>query len=448
MALDHDGLFSVIGKFVKTINTVNAYIGALDSAQGEIYTILNTEGLEDYYSRPVSIPDQFDSFQGQVSQWIAQLIANVQSVLLDNDYVVDQLNLYQFSVTDVLNGLYDYMIEQNETIKSSVVTLNASDVDKAASITLPLDSEPLMPVLFVSRTLDGVNSPGNNAAAHLRYDGIESQLAMDCTAYAELLTNTTPGSETAQLFSGIQAVSPYQILTEDPGKGPVLVNPEASNLVPVNYDFSEWTSTNVPSNWSMSGTHTTDYDDESGTGAGPIRLLTQGVTALQKIESLQHNRLYFFGLSFYFGNVSAATNTVGIKLRTLADSTIVTQATISSTQTAYGIAYTFFRLPSTVNLTDIYIEVEYVAEGGTSDVVKLFKVVISPATYWNGLGWAWWPTRNLLSDISYAPLGNRTSMTVANNDAGVFQTFFRKAFAVQLPTADSPSNTIDEAFAT
>lgn len=458
MALDHDGLFAVIGKFVKTINTVNGYISALNSAEGEIYTILNTEALQRYYADPVNIPAQFDSFQSQVTQWTSALITDVSNILVDRAYVIDQLNLRSFSTTDVLNALYDYMILNSESLKSSVVSLGGSDVDKAIYCQGTLaethgvtGQDPLYPALMVSRLLDGVNSPGNNVTAHLRYDGIESQLARSCTVYAELLTNEI-NNESAQLYSGISAVEPYQILSEDPGVGPIIQTPESNNLLD-NFDFSEWTATNVPAAWSMSGTIATDYSDISGNGSGPLKLSTEGTTASQKLEGLAYNTAY--GIAVHWGVLTSGgtgDNIIGVRLKTQAGATLVSQVTepidVDGDTVTDGIIYLFFSLDETVNLTDVYLEIEFKTELDTSSVISVKKAVVAPINYWNGLGWMWWPTHNLAIDKSYVPIGNKTSMAVSNNNGGVFQTFFRKAFAVQLPTVDSPGNTIDEAFAT
>lgn len=445
MALDHDGLFAVIGKYVKTINTVQGYITALDSAEDEIFAILEDEGLQIHYADPVSLPSQFDGFQSSVASWISSLIANVQSILLDRDYVVDQLNLYQFSITDVLNALYDYMVTSAETIESSVVTFDTEDVDKyndqsqvdGAGVII---GSNFFPVLFVSRTLDGVSAPGNNVPAHVRYDGIESQLARSATIYAELINNSSIGGEVARLYSGVAAVEPYGILTEDPGVGPDLQNPESNNLIPSNYDFSEWEGTDDPSTWSVSGTITTDYIDASGNGNGPLRLKTQAVTVTQKLENLQHSTLYFIGILLGV-TTDTETYTVTVRLKKLAG-TLISGTSFATTFTNGGdnnvMGYHFFRLPTTVDLTDVYLEIAYTDQGGTS-YVDIEKVVVSQATYWNGLAWAWWPSHHLASDKSKVVLGHKVSIDVANNNNGVFQTFFRKAFGIQLPTADSPT---------
>ncbi len=162
-----------------------------------------------------------------------------------------------------------------------------------------------------------------------------------------------------------------------------------------------------------------------------------------------HNKLYFLGVYAQVNAVGATgDNVIGIKIRTLVDAALTTQVTCAVSEQddkTYAIAYTFFRLPDTVNLTDIYVEVEFVSDAGTTGESLIHKVVCAPATYYNGLGWVWWPPHHTAADKSKVPLGHLTSIAVSNNNNGKFQTFFRRAYNIQLPTADSP--TVNDALA-
>lgn len=457
MALDFTGLMTVIGENVKKIDIFNTLITSLETYKDDIYTDLAAEGFQDQY---VALPAQFLSMKNAVAGWISTLISDVSAVLIEPDLVLDELSLYSYDVTSVLNALYDYMDDNSETIETSVVSLGGSDVEKNACVATisgvatqlvagsVLSDQQVPPSLCVSRTLDGTSAPGNNVTAHIRYDGQESQLARSATITAELLSNTTVGSETAQIYSPLTSSNAYLATAESPGIGPVLTNVLANNLITSNAKFDTWVG-NAPTGWTMSGTVTTDYVDESGTGAGPLQMKTQGVTALKQVTGLVHNKLYF--LAMYVenkGNADADPNVVGIKLRTLADATLTTQVTASmdtDDDQTYAVVYGFFRFASTVNLDDVYVELEYVTEGANTNNMSFHKVVVAPATYYNGLGWAWFVPYHLASDKTYVPLGVRSSIAIANNNNGKFQTFFRKAYNVQLPTADSP--TVNDALA-
>jgi hypothetical protein len=87
----------------------------------------------------------------------------------------------------------------------------------------------------------------------------------------------------------------------------------------------------------------------------------------------------------------------------------------------------------------LYLELEFVTSGATGNSIAINKAVIAPATYWNGLAWTWWPPYHTSASATYVPLGATNSIAVANGNQGKFQTFFRKAYNIQLPTADVPS---------
>lgn len=445
MALDFTGLMTVIGENVKKIDIFNTLITSLETYKDDLYTDLAAEGFQDQY---VPLPAQFLSMKNAVAGWISTLISDVSSVLIEPDLVLDELSIYSYDVTTVLNALYDYMDDNSQTIETSVVTLGGSDVALADSMAGDFStSATLHPVLFVSRTLDGTSAPGNNVTAHIRYNGIESQLARSATITAELISNTTVGAETAQLYSPLTSSNAYLAAPESPGIGPILTNPQSANEITNNTLFTNW-SGDAPTSWTMSGTITTDYEDFSGVGSGPLQLKTTGVTALQQISGLVHNKLYFLGLYCQENDADTGVNVVGIKLRTLADATLVTQATVEVSDADdkdYGIAYTFFTFAETVNLDDVYVEIEFVADAGSAGEVLIRKVVCAPATYYNGLGWAWWPTHHSSSDATKVVLGHKATIAISNNNNGKFQTFFRKAYNIQLPTADSP--TVNDALA-
>lgn len=444
MAFDHDGFFAIVGQYVKPIDVFDGYIDVIETRKGTIQDIFETENVPDLYT---TVPGIFAAMQGNVTTWINTLIADLQRLFVDRSYVLEQLPSNDRTTTGILNALYDYMLQNSETIQSSVVSLDGADVDLNASTLVGPDIGSLTPRLFVSRTLDGVSNPGNGVQAHIRYSGIESQLARSTTVYAKTASNALL-TETAQVYSAGPETGPYVLEDEEPATGPLLNTVEVGNLVGTNYNFSAYT-TNVPNNWTPSGgTAPGDFLDNSGTGVGPLRVNTVSALFYKQITNLTANKLYFFGVLFRAQGTGGETSTVAVRLRTLAGTTIGTQRTAVADQdddaSGFNHAYGFVVLPSGTNLTDVYLEVKYNAESDAGQYVLIYRAVVTPAVYWNGLGWAWWATTQVTS--LQATVGQVVSLTVANNDAGVFQRFFRKAYNVQLPTADAP--TIPDSLAT
>src|SRR5690606_6292625 len=125
---------------------------------------------------------QFAGFQSAVGSWISTLISDVEDVLVDEAYVLENLPISSYTVTSVLNAIFDQMIDDSDTIKSSVVSIGGSDTDQTDFVFTQAGlSMTSSPRVFVTRTLDGVNNPSELVTAHTSYNNVESQLAKSCT---------------------------------------------------------------------------------------------------------------------------------------------------------------------------------------------------------------------------------------------------------------------------
>lgn len=456
MAFSSTNYFTTIGKFIKHVNVWNGYLTALDTAKSDVSTVLNTYSLLDYF---VPVPAQIDAFQAQVSGWIQQYIADVEAITLDETIVISQLPIISKDIQTVLDAIIDYMTANAVHVTASVVTLGGSDVDiKKFKLTPGGAGNGLEGNVFVSRILDGINAPSNRAAAKDSYLELESMLATSCTIYGKCLSSN-PGQEVVQLFSELDSNNPYDDESEKPGTGPTLTNIESLNLVPSNYDFTNWSADN-PVDWTLTGgVSGTDWEDLSSSGEGPLRISTVGTYAKQKIGSLQRRRQYFFGA--IFNNIgSTGSATMKFRVENSDGSTVhknftsVTNADV--TTDTFGYIYGFYAPDDSVNLDDIYVVFEYDAESNAGSSVDLYKVAISPVQFFNGLGFVFWNPLVVNPSTVY-DLGVLTtsvdtagdppetqqdwygSIAIANNNAGVIQTFYRKAFGVQLPVDGSPS---------
>lgn len=448
MAFDHDGFFAIVGKYVKLIDQADGYIDAIESRKDEIQTIYGTEGILDTY---ITVPPLIDGIQQNITGWIQALVNDLENLITNRPYVIEQLQNEAFDVRSILHSLYDYMVTNGETIESSVVSLGGSDANEKASTNASGSNGELYPRLYVSRILDGVNSPGNGAEAQAHYVGIEGQLARSTTIYAKLTSNAA-GSETCLLFSEATETPPYVLEDEEPGTGPTLTTAEGQNLISNNPKFDSWTG-NVPNGWQSDGVATTDFADSSGTGLGPLQILTTNKIFYQQVSGLQRNRMYFAAVTFHADTVGTPGNTVvALEVRNLSDTTSYMSSRTSTVIPAgspdlnlgtavYGQAFGFFYLPDSANVDDVYVEIKATtipADGS----IKIRKVVICPAVYYNGLACAWWAPYGRTGSVTFydfTALGVIASLAIANNDNGVFQRFFRKAYNLQLPTADSPT---------
>lgn len=453
MAFDHTGLFTVLGKYIKLINTMNGYVSALESGKDAIFTVLEGEDLEDYYT---TLPGLTTGFQSNVNSWINSLINECKRVIVDRDYVLEQLVLNSSDVTTVLNTIYDYMKTNNYSLKPSVVSIGGSDVDKNRFLITrpsPYDTINAVGNVFVTRTLDGVSAPSSVVSAHLRYNGIESQLAKSTTVYARVTSPPTSSSSkgTVELFSTGPVTGPYQLQEEEPGSGPSLSDVEGANLVGSNWNFTTFTSHN-PDNWTMSsGTAGTDWTYVGGDGGLDIK--TDGIYCKRQLTGLSNHRTYLVAAYVIGEDAGAEADVVvDIEVQNNTGTTTYASGTTGNIVTAYtpalgvyeysngGLAYCFLNTTDDINLNNLYVKVTCSTLSSGSAYIK--KVVCAPVTYYNGLGFAYWNPGNYTFNFEK----DYGSIAVSNNNAGVFQTFFRQALNVQMPTNDT--NTVNDALAT
>jgi hypothetical protein len=453
MALDSTGLFTVIGKYVKAINVWNGYISTMETLKDEIFDKLEDESLQDLY---VDLPSQFLGFKTAVGSWIDSLIGEVEDILLDEDYVTDELPIFQRDVTTVLNAIYDYMVDNSLTIESSVVSLAASDTDKSSfainSSTGGGYSGFNHGRVFITRKLDGLSDPSSTVTAHQRYANAEGQLSMSATHLARVISNSE-GAEVVQLFSEVDAQAPYGPTVEKPGNGPTVVNAMSSNIIPANHDFSLWSSA-TPNSWTMAGgVETTDWARSVATADRHDALVikTDEVTAKQQLTGLVRYQMYFFGVIGFAGFADGTdTATFVTTVETVAGSAYDTSNSLVFEDNyipgltdvgtdKWGFMYGFFCPGEDDDLNDFYLKIRMSAQTDPDMHGYIYETVVAPVTYYNGIAHAYWSPVNTPDTNDYG------SIAIANNNNGVFQTFFRRAFDIQLPTADSP--TIDDALA-
>lgn len=462
MALNLTTFYTVIGKNVKQINEMVTYYTELETAKDATYAVMNTAGLQDLYA---PLPNVYLGYYGAVAGWIQELVSNVQSVIVDEEFVLDELPIFASDTATVLDAIFDYMVLNTSTLKASIVTLATVDIDYAkVTFQTGVGSLPTgapNPTVFVSRLLDGVNAPTNLVRANTHYNNLESQLAMTATVFAKCVASA-PGQEVLQLFSDSPEQASYTYDAEAPGNGGQIVNAESNNLIATNYDFTTWSGNN-PTGWPLTGgTAGTDWVDSSGSGVGPLRINTAGTYTKQQMSGLQRNTAYMFAAAV---QCIGTTGTAVVKMRienvdgvtvhkAFADVTI---ADVSDSSTNQSYIYGFYSPSNTVNLDDIYLAVEYDAESNSGTYMRLYKVVAVPVTYFNGLGFAFWnPYVDYLSTFNQSQsttheeiaLNGYAQIAVANGNEGVLQTFFRKAFNVQMPTDGTGSHTIADTLAT
>ena len=448
MSFSVSNLFQVLGKYIKSVNIYDADLTDLETFKTDIRTVMQSQGYLDNYD---DLPSITTSEQSNLSSYIATLIASSQEPFLDETKVLRELRLSAFNFNSVLDGIYDHFTENTDAVQASVVSIDGSnqhyaDIDISSSGGGSDVSDG--PKVFVTRYLDGTNAPSDAIPANQRYNNVESGLARSTTLYFETTSTTAAGSEQVLIYPTGPLTVPYTYGDEEPSIGPTLSNAHGSSLVPSNWDFTDWTSDD-PDDWTMgTGSASTDWEDSSGTGIGPLSFITKGASCSQLVTGLSHKQMYFIGV--YWASRGTTDNNIKVTLKPTTGSDIHTftrTAVIDSSDYAY--AFDFYSLPTSVDLTDVNLKIEYLDEGNAANNILVAKAMIAPVTYYNGLGFVFWNGGSALDDspgVDTVVEADWGSMVVSNDDYGVFQTFLRKAYNYQLPMQGTP--TVTESWAT
>lgn len=430
MALNLTDLFTVIGKYVYAVNSVNGQFAELETIKDQIFDALEDEGLEEHYTE---LPAQIQTMQTSVTSWIATFISEIESVLTDEEYILENLPIFETTVTAVLNAIFDQMTTEGATIKSSITEIDTVDQDEAF-FTVSGDLGSIN--VYVTRILDGVNDPSDLVSAHTSYTNVESQLAKSATIYAKVLS-ASAGAETLQLFASAPEEDSYTGDVESPGIGPTITNIAASNVLATNDDFTSFSGDN-PTGWTLAGgVAGTDWEDVSGTEDGPLQINTVGVTVKQQLTGLTQRQMYFFAVRCStVGGI--ATSTVKLRVENVDGLTIHKNITTNANVgNGNSYVYGFYAIDADINPEDIYFCIEYDATTDAATNLQIDYSIVSPVTYFNGIGFVAWNPLTTATDIPN--INDYNSIVIDNGNEGVFQTFFRKAFNIQLPTADSPT---------
>ena len=437
-----DNLFQLIGKYIKHINILDTDLTDLNTQQTSIRTVLDSESYIDDYAL---VPSLFDGYKASMTSIITALITESKKPLTDRTNILSELRIPTFDFQGVLDGLHDYFTANSEHVLESIVTIDTADVDldaidiSAAGSVADADG----PKVFITRTLDGLNPPSNTVSANSRYINLESHLSMPATLYFENLNNSAAGSESLAIYPNEPANPAYTWDNEEPELGTSLINVHGSSNVPSNWDFTGW-SADDPDNWTMGGgVAGTDWEDEGSVGTGALKINTAAVTAEQLLSGLTLKQMYLIAVYWASRGTVAETdtNTLRISLQDTGASTVFKtfDTVLTSHATNYDYAYNFYALPTTVDTSDLFIQLKLQAQSTTSanDFILIKKVMVVPVTYYNGLGFVFW---NGGSGLGGSPGVDKVSefdwgeVAIANPDTGLFQTFLRKAYGYQLPT--------------
>ena len=289
MAFDYttanSGTFVRAGKFLKYINT--RLTRATTDLPAELTAIVAQAEAADLLLPQEGIATLYEDFKRTVTTERQQLAAYIDRIFTDRDTVLEQLRVPVADLNAVLTALLQDMTDNSREVKSCTVTLgpivvSGSNVGTGRVLT--------------TKVLDGYNPPLQGAMSHIRYTGLNSELAVTSETMELTCTADNPrdgvseGSERFEWKGGVP-IEKLDWQDEGSGLGPTITVANGAGLL-TDGDLENWGSTgnNTPSNWTIgNGTAGTHIYRESGAtniqrGTYSAKMLGDGAQATIGLE--------------------------------------------------------------------------------------------------------------------------------------------------------------------
>lgn len=439
MAVDYDKLFKSIGEYLERIVFFESLLPQMDAAYSEIESELTQLDMPHVLEGTFT---NLTDFKRQILGWIDFCREKIQSILTDRELVLQNLPLEGTGIEEVLTSLIRDMRLNNQTVLKN--TVNIGTIQRTVN-------NPSSGNLLVTSVLDGASPPGGGATAVPDYFQVPSELAENEVIRLECIRDSfagdaQPDAETFAILGGQPPTHPFSWETPGSGNGPDIRPAQGSNLVPATAmeDFEE----EVPVGWTVvqgiPGITIRQESNPSRVFKGLNALWLRGNSGSSNRPVLkvfippgtfQPRKRYLFCV-YVLGSPATAAGTLTIQFEgtgyvPLPSEKIVLTASQIAGITSWELFHFFFGWPE-VPPVDMALTISFT---GTSPVheVLLDDGAVAEVTYHGGAGFV------LIAGKEPFVQGDLFSVPLQNNNQGIFQTFFRKAFRVQLPSSSSPS---------
>jgi hypothetical protein len=433
------GIFPCIGKLVKKIN---AYLSLAQTTfpadEDEITTVFEAGNFNSIIG---SIDSAYTAGENGIASLRTSLAALATTRLLDLTTVVLPLGVTNANISSVIYALINQMNTDAQTINQNTVTVG--------SIT-PGAANVGNGTILISPVLDGATVPGRfqGAFAHPAYNGLGTQLpiaetmTIACSSDSYSSNGVAPGNERFTITGPLGQTQPFGVGVEGTGAGaPGLANVQASTLIQ-NGSFTTFAA-NVPTSWTLaSGTAGTNCAQSSTAylGTSSVQLTGDGATAtIQLTQAVTGNLtpLKRYLVAFYYKASATATGAQAFTVNftgTGYSPAPSEQFTVpgNSWATGWTLAYFWINLPATLpaNWT-LSIAITGTMPNATSILVD--NLGFGPGVYENALCFA-----SVTGNVPFV-MRDSFSVPIGNNYSGIFQSFARRAWGIQLPASGSPT---------
>jgi len=409
-----------------------------------IETALNTSGRHDVLN---GVNPTFEVYRDTLVGWASELSGKVDERLGHKSTILDEL-IGAGSFTDVqtlLGLIHRDMVDNAQDVLLSTVTIGAVSADGGNTGDGTVETDKVLDAVSVAFA-------GGSPVVDLR--DVDSELAvtsetMSLTCVVDEDTDGVPAGEEVFLWEGEQAPnSPLDWRNE--GSGVSLEIPTLnSHSIIANRNFDSFTA-NVPESWDLdngtAGTHLVQESTAADVfrGESAVRFDGDGAQAEIGISQTIPLRALTPGKRYKLtcqvqGQAGIAAGTLTIQFESPssaytagASEKITMNAAALAAQVAYGIESFFFTVPVTIP-DDLELVIKVTGTLTTAKSVWVDSLAFGPVEWGGGVSVV------ISAGATQFVRGDRFTFTVVNDDAGVFQTFFRKRYKTQLPSAASPS---------
>lgn len=434
------GLFDDLGLLIGRFNLFGAF-AALHVDQEVTYII------DRFAARP-DVEGLFAAFNrigDDVVGWRSALAGYADQRLTDTDYVLRHLGLSTGDINTLLARLNQWLVARGHSINRTTVTVSSVTADAA---------NQGAGTIFTTTILDGFSSPTDGAPSRDYYAGLASELAVPQQHVLVCVAEGDTGTEGNESFLW-DAEPSTESLTwrrEGLGSGPRVQVADAGTILQ-NGNFETWgeddATNNVPSSWDIiAGTAGTSFIQEQGTGnvfRGTSSLKLVLGSASLKLSQIIANivdpaRRYHVSVRL---KASSQVDTASLKFilegpGSGGESITLDTLDMPTDWTLYSL---FFNTPVYIPSVDrgdaadytFAIRVDTTAPPGTPINVYIDSLCLTPVTYFGGIGLV------IVPGADRFRIDDRFDFTVASDQAGKFQEFFRKRWKTQLPSSVSPT---------
>ena len=447
MAINYANLFAELGEIVEAVNTlVNSgtdWLDQLETAFTEISAQYTGNVREDLLDNVNTV---INGVKTSVLASAGSIATLATTRLQDRTTILDELPQLgnNTAVQTILTELIRQMKDDSESIQQSVLsTFIVTVTDSAGANTGSVAGHNI---------LSGVAKPHSDWSANMDYQGVASDLFYDNEMFTFTCINDSEsgsakeGDESFTLTGELAKTTPWKRDQIGSGLGPTVkpLNGPTNNFIK-NADFELFSPANVPENWTIkSGLAGTDIIEVSGStdvhhGKRALKLVADGTTIPMQLEQdfaatvlTPNSRLVMIvwakddGFALGDLDIDLIDDSTGSSYLSLLSEGL------SGLTTSYAL-YAGTAAVGTTVPDSLTLRLALTGTPTSGKQIWIDYIGLGIPTYHGGTGFY------VYAGADRFLKNDRFKIQPVYTSEGVFQSFFREYYHVQLPKSGSPT---------